>query len=47
MDETTKSGADHTVDTGVLPTPAPVEYEVDEPLGKVETFDTGVILVIR
>jgi hypothetical protein len=47
MDETNQSGADHTVDTGVLPTPATVEYEVDEPVGKVETFDTGVILVIR
>jgi hypothetical protein len=46
MDET-KSGADHTVDHGVLPTPAPVEYEIDEPVGKVETFDTGVILVVR
>ncbi len=47
MDDTSKSGADHTVDSGVLPTPSPVEYDVDEPVGKVETFDTGVILVIR
>ena len=47
MDETEKSGTDHTVDSGVLPTPASVEYETAEPKGKVETFDTGVILVIR
>jgi hypothetical protein len=47
MDETTKSGADHTVDPSVLPTPAPVEYETDQPSGSVETFDTGLILVIN
>ncbi len=47
MDDTEKSGTDHTVDSGVLPTPAAVEYETAEPKGKVETFDTGVILVIR
>lgn len=47
MDETEQPGTDHTVDSGVLPTPAPVEYETAEPKGKVETFDTGVILVVR
>ena len=47
MDETTKSGADHTVDPSVLPTPAPVEYETAKPAGSVETFDTGLILVIN
>lgn len=47
MDDTTKPAADHTVDPGVLPTPTSVEYETDAPIGKVETFDTGVILVIR
>ena len=40
-------GTDHTVDPGVLPTPSAVEYEVDQPAGTVETFDTGVILVIK
>jgi hypothetical protein len=47
MDEGIRSGADHTVDPSVLPTPAPVEYETDVPSGSVETFDTGLILVIR
>ena len=40
-------GTDHTVDPGVLPTPAAVEYDVEQPEGTVETFDTGVILVIK
>ncbi len=46
MDENIKSGADHTVDPTVLPTPAPVEYETGQPAGPVETFDTGLILVV-
>lgn len=40
-------GTDHTVDPGVVPTPATVEYEAPQPEGSVETFDTGVILVIK
>ena len=47
MGEHAADGIDHTVDPGVLPTPAPVEYEVERPEGDVETFDTGVILVIK
>ena len=46
MDETTQSGADHTVDPSVLPTPAAVEYQTGKPVGTVETFDTGLILVL-
>jgi len=46
MDEHIKSSADHTVDPSVLPTPAPVEYETCTPAGSVETFDTGLILVV-
>lgn len=38
---------DHTVDSGVLPAPSSVEYELDEPAGMVSEFDTGLILVIR
>lgn len=38
---------DHTIDEGVLPTPSPVEYDVDTPAGAVSEFDTGLILVIR
>jgi hypothetical protein len=47
MDETTESGADHTVDPSVLPTPTSDEYKTDKPAGSVETFDTGLILVIN
>jgi hypothetical protein len=46
MDDTTRSGADHTVDRSVLPTPTSVEYETGKPAGTVETFDTGLILVV-
>lgn len=46
MHDTTRSGADHTVDPSVLPTPASVEYETEQPAGTVETFDTGLILVV-
>jgi hypothetical protein len=47
VDENIKSSADHTVDRSVLPTPAPVEYDTETPSGTVETFDTGLILVVR
>ena len=46
MDEHIKSSADHTVDPSVLPTPAAVEYQTTKPVGTVETFDTGLILVL-
>jgi hypothetical protein len=40
-------GTDHTVDTGVVPSPSTVEYDLDKPEGTVETFDTGVIYTIK
>ncbi len=40
-------GTDHTVDPGVLPTPAAVEFQVERPEGDVKTFDTWVILIIK
>lgn len=40
-------GTDHTVDPGVLPSPSTVEYDVEQPEGTVETFDTGVIYTIK
>jgi len=46
MHETAGSSADHTVDPSVLPTPTSVEYETGKPAGTVETFDTGLILVV-
>jgi hypothetical protein len=47
MDERIPSNVDHTIDPSVLPTPAPVEYDTAQPVGTVETFDTGLILVLR